>query len=216
MLYIDIHTHKIKCAQNPSLSVLNVFPADISSVSKSKFVTLGIHPWYISEAEANLKTLSEYVFLPNVIAVGETGLDKLRPDFEKQIDVFRAHIRIAQQVHKPLIIHCVRAYQEVTELLLSEKFELPVIFHWFSGSPQLAKQLTDKCWFLSFGQSLFDLESKTVRAFKAVPLEFIFFETDDSDYEISEIYEQAAFLRNCTAENLSDSISKNFQRFFQR
>ncbi len=209
MRLIDIHTHKNIKTNKDIVCVRNLFSSELNTYNPDSFFSAGIHPWHVKDMD-ELHQVEAVISNKNVVAVGETGLDKLKPEWDKQTELFHSHIELAKKYNKPLIIHCVRAYSEIQSIIESKKFNLPVVFHWFSGSPELARQLTAKGYFLSFGQSLFDENSKTIRAFAATDLKFIFLETDASDFSISEIYQRAANLRNIDIEQIAASVQQNF------
>ena len=96
------------------------------------------------------------------------------------------------------------------KILKQEQFNLPVVFHRFGGGTGLAKQLTDKGWFLSFGQALFHEKSSTVRAFIKMDLKRIFLETDDADITIEKIYTQARLLKSIDIKHLKFTLCNNF------
>ena len=78
MTYFDIHTHAIP--EHPSQTIVSVNVNDLSITKDIQFVSIGIHPWYLTEenAEYQWKTLKESVNEPRIRAIGEAGLDKLK------------------------------------------------------------------------------------------------------------------------------------------
>ena len=154
---------------------------------------------------------AEVMELPDsVIAIGECGLDRvLKVNWKKQVEVFVWHLRLAQQYHLPLIIHCVRAYGEVLKYLLDHKINTPVIFHGYNGNVQQTQRLLqeDNIYF-SFGELLFR-KSKAQQVLPQIPLERIFLETDCSAKKIDEIYRQAATLLAVKEATLVKTIGKN-------
>ena len=108
--------------------------------------------------------------MQNVVAVGEAGLDKVcTTDFVLQQTVFSAHIQLANELQKPLIVHCVRAHAEAMQLLKKNKVKVPVLFHGFTKSKELALQLMAQGYYLSFGHGLMKNNLRTV--FAALPLD---------------------------------------------
>ena len=99
-----------------------------------------------------MQELAELAALPQVRAVGETGLDYYWDDAppEVQQDWFRAHIALAKQVGKPLMIHDRDAHQDILRILAEEGAPDTVIFHCFSGDAELAKRCVDAGYLLSF------------------------------------------------------------------
>ena len=115
-------------------------------------------------------------------------------------------------MQKPLIIHCVKAFNETFQLLQQQRAQGPVIFHGFAKNSALAKQLVNKGYYLSFGKHL--LTPSGAITFKTIPLEYIFLETDDSEIMIEEIYKTAASIKNIDITTLTQQITKNAQRVF--
>ena len=130
--YIDIHTHR-KESSEEFFSLHNISPEDFIRLpdSEKNCFSAGIHPRCIdSTVEEKIKILRQIAPNPSILAIGETGLDKLcRVDFTLQKEIFNHQISIAKEVKKPLIIHCVKAYNEVQQLLKEARAEVPVIFH---------------------------------------------------------------------------------------
>jgi TatD DNase family protein len=129
-----------------------------------------------------------------------------------QQQLFTAQIQLANQLQKPLIIHCVRAYEEVQHLLQQQHNAVPVIFHGFNKNAVLAQQLISKGYYLSFGKAV--LQDAMQEVLRAVPRDKIFFETDDSDYSIETIYTAAATALQIDINSLSLQIQKNAAAVF--
>ena len=108
--------------------------------------SVGIHPW--EAAEGDLATVREHVGPAQI--VGEIGLDYLRPDREAQLRIFEGQLRLAEAAGKPVVLHCVKAFEETMRLL--KQFRLrAVIFHGFIGSPEQAARAVAAGYYLSFG-----------------------------------------------------------------
>ncbi|MDR1730300.1 MAG: TatD family hydrolase [Prevotellaceae bacterium] len=213
MKYIDIHTHRKKNNEN-ILSLQNISPEKFIQQPgyENNCFSAGIHPWYIDTTlEDKINILKQIASNPAVLAIGETGLDKIcKTDFDLQKRAFNAQISIAGTVQKPLIIHCVKAYNEVQQVLKEAKTNVPVLFHGFRGKPQLAKELTNAGFYLSFG-NLFNEES-----LKQTPIDRIFLETDDADIEIEKIYTLVAEVKGLSVNKLIKTVNENFERCFGR
>ena len=99
-----------------------------------------------------LGELAELAALPQVRAVGETGLDYYWDDAPHAVqqEWFRAHIALAKQVGKPLMIHDRDAHEDILRILAEEGPPETVIFHCFSGDAELAKRCVDAGYLLSF------------------------------------------------------------------
>lgn len=179
--------------------------------------SLGLHPWYIipDGIEHELVQLEKYASLQNVVAIGECGLDKLtKTDWALQEEAFRKQIRLANKLYKPLIIHCVRAYDEVLQILKQELVAVPVIFHGFNKNVQIAQRILAKGYYFSFGAALLNDQSSAIAALRACPEDRFFLETDDADITIGQIYEKAADARKTGKDDLILQLQKNFQAVF--
>ncbi len=218
MNFIDIHTH------NPGLedgifSIINLLPEEnLPPADNGLYYSVGLHPWLLESSlnvQEQLMKVEELSVSGNVLAIGECGLDKLaRVDMALQEMVFTQHAVIAEKVNKPLIIHNVKAYNELIMLKMRLKATVPWILHGFKGSPETAIQLRNHGFMFSFGKALVNPKPKVVLSLLQIPVELVFFETDESDMKISEIYAIASELKNCQVEELKQNVFLNFKRVF--
>lgn len=178
--------------------------------------SLGIHPWYVdSDFDNQLAQLEQYATLPNAVGIGECGLDKVtKTPWDLQERAFRLQIELANTLHKPLIIHCVRAYDEVLQILEQEQTAVPVIFHGFNKNVQVAQRILAQGYYLSFGAALQNDQSSAIAAIEACPGDRFFLETDDANIGIGQIYEKAADIRKTDLDALILQLHKNFQAVF--
>ncbi|NOZ36235.1 MAG: TatD family hydrolase [Chlorobi bacterium] len=213
MEFINIHTHN---HNTNAVSVINLFPEDVDNVIPEKFYSVGIHPWNVSKinVSAQLQIISEIVTKENVIAVGEIGLDKLHPEFDLQKEIFLKQLYIAEELKKPVIVHCVKAFSELLEILKDEKQTVPIIIHRYSGNITIAEQLLKYGCYFSFGYDLFNSKSKVMKVFKKIPKENIFLETDDAYISIENVYQKAAEIKEISIKNISEYILSNFNLVF--
>lgn len=186
--YIDIHTHQ------PTLS----HPAPEGA---------GVHPW-----DAQKKTINE-AELRSATLIGEIGLDyACTVDRVLQKDIFCRQLSLAQQYSKPVVLHCVRAFEDVMRCL-SQYHLRAVIFHGFIGSRQQAEQAVKRGYFLSFGEGAFR-SPRTLDAMRHIPLSHLFAETDESPMPIEKIYEMIARERGISIEDLQQQIEENYNNIF--
>ena len=129
-----------------------------------------------------------------------------------QKNYFAKQIQLANEIKKPLLIHCVKSYAEVLQILKENKVSVPVVFHGFNKNAEQAEQIINQGYFLSFGKYLLDERGKEV--FKLLPLEKIFLETDDSPVEIETIYKSAALAKQMDVLILKQQIEKNAKLVF--
>jgi len=215
MQYFNLHTHQFK-NQEHILELVNQYPQEFDNVILN--YSIGIHPLFIDEKrlESDLEILEQKAGLPECLAIGECGLDKRSETaFEIQLEVLEKQFLIAEKFRKPLVIHCVHAFQELVEMKNQLQITVPIIIHGFSKKEQLAKQLLNNGFYLSFGRYLLtnpELES----VFNGVPENQFFLETDTSDYTIEEVYALAAKYKKITVTELQQIISNNFNTVFNK
>ena len=132
----------------------------------------------VDEVLAEIETLAG---LPQVRAVGETGLDYYRDhaDPAVQRDWFRAHIGIAKRTGKTLMIHDREAHEDVLRILADEGAPERVVFHCFSGDVEMAKRCADAGYVMSFAGNLTFSSAQNLRDAAAVaPAGLVLVETD--------------------------------------
>ncbi len=210
--YIDIHTHRLDMIQDGfNRSVINIALNHNETIVDGD-CSIGLHPWYInSNTEKVLELMQTMIQRTNVVAIGECGLDKNSAiPFEKQQQVFEQQILLAITFQKPLIIHCVRAFQEVLASLVKAKFHLPVIFHGYRKNWTLAKQLMDKGYYLSIGVHCLDGSQDEV--VRNIPFTHLFLETDTyTATEVATLYQYVAQVRSIPVEMLKQALYHNYK-----
>jgi TatD DNase family protein len=150
MIFFDVHTHN-KIATKNIFSIVNKYPN--ASGFTAPF-SIGIHPWFINKdkIEEELLSIKEKLKYKNCFALGECGLDKVaETDFELQKSVFRKQLQLSEKYKKPVIIHCVRSFQEIIELKKELKPTQIWILHGFQKNLQVAKSLFKNGIVMSFG-----------------------------------------------------------------
>lgn len=213
MKYINIHRHGP--AEVNEFGIENLYKN--FEKAPGSYFSAGLHPWYITDETwksqyEQLESLSRNA--PQMLAVGECGLDKVcDTDFHLQEKVFTAQVMLANHSQKPLIIHCVRAFDEVMQVLKNNRNTVPVIFHGFNKHKVLAQQLAGKGFYLSFGKAL--QKDAVKETFGTVPLSQVFLETDDAGIDIAGIYRMAAAAAAISEETLSLQLQKNLSSIFK-
>lgn len=213
---IDIHRHAGDIGTADRV-LQNLFHHQAGEVIPGRWYSIGLHPWNVEEQtlEGDIEMVRKGASNNQILAVGEAGLDKaIKTPLEIQKQAFEYQISIAVEMNKPMIIHCVRAYQEIMEYRISLHHKYPWIIHWFNASREMGEQLIDKGFYLSFGHMLFNNNSKAFHAFTDLPLERIFLETDDAGYSIDEVYDRASQLRLMELSELEAQIESNFYNCF--
>ena len=195
------------------------------------YAAVGVHPedcgdWTDEDVE-ELRALANH---PKVVAVGEIGLDYYWPENppkELQKRVFRAQLALARELDLPVIVHDREAHGDSMELV-REFPEVRGVFHCFSGSAEMARELVKLGWMISFtGVLTYKNARKAVEAARAVPLDRIMIETDspymtpvphrgrrnDSGY-VGLICQKLAELKGIDPEQCSAATLNNGRKFF--
>jgi len=213
-MFINIHTHSENISDG-GVAIQSFFHDQI--VPGTGSYSIGLHPWHIEWAniENVMFQLETIVQTENVVAIGETGLDRARSTpVELQTMVLRRHIALAEKFNKPLIVHCVRAYPELISEL--KGITVPVIIHGFRGNVQTVEQLVSHELYISFGAALLDPSEKLKDALRAVPLTQLFLETDEDDIDIEPIYRAASEVLGCDIDELAQTLESNYRTVFDR
>ena len=202
-MILDIHTHHP--APQPC-GVIAVNPSEFQPIP-DQFYSIGIHPWDIGGEinEDTWESLEKYASDPQVVAIGECGIDLLKGGhLFKQMQVFKRQIDLSEKIHKPLIIHDVRAHDVIVGLKRDLKPTQQWMVHGFRGKPTVAKMLNDAGIWLSFGEKFNPL------SLQAVPVEMILAETDESEMSIFEIIKTLSAVKGT---DLTQDIARNVGRF---
>lgn len=212
-MYYNFHTHKTT-NESDVFELINQHPKDFDA-SISNY-SIGIHPWYIIEnkIDEDLSFIKSKLADKNCLAVGECGLDKrIEISFDLQEDVFRKQLALAEKFKKPVVIHCVASFQELIKIKKELNVSVPMIIHGFSKKRELANQLLDNGFYLSFGKYLLrNPELKSV--FQSVPNDKFLLETDTEEERIQEVYKVASKYKSLEINELKDIIETNFRRIF--
>ena len=212
MRFVNLHTH-LSDTDEHVVSLHNKH--EHFDIIEKPYASCGLHPWYLSseEVSSQFESLASSVKLENVLAIGECGLDKVcNTPWDLQVYWFQKQIELANEVQKPLIIHCVRAFQEVMDALEKMGNTQPVIFHGFQKKMELANQLLSFGAYLSFGHQLKNNQVQLV--FAEVPSSRIFLETDNADCSIQDVYTFAAHAKGISVDELQQIIAQNANRVF--
>jgi len=212
-MYYNIHTHYYRQQENV-VSVYNRY-RDFNAGATKGLYTAGLHPWYLhpETMDGELQLLEQLVTDKNLLAIGECGLDKITDTpWHLQEQAFTRQIILAQQYHKPLIIHCVKAFSET--LLLLKHVTVPVIFHGVNNKLSVVQPVINAGYYLSFGKSLLHPNPSVSASFLATPLNRLFLETDDMEVDIREVYKSAAKIRNIAEKEILLQLEKNFNTVF--
>lgn len=221
---LDIHTHH---APPQPQGVIAVSPEDFSPVEGQAY-SVGIHPWNtidgINYGAATSNSLPAYEEIwrqlekaatnPQVVAIGECGIDLTKggPMF-RQLQVFKRQVELSEKLQKPIVIHCVKAY----DVVLGLKRDLAPTQNWcihgFRGKPAAAIQLMQKGIYLSLGEYFNQETLRTIleNETSSSPLSSLLLaETDESPLPIEEIISR---LEAASGRPLAALITSNTSRF---
>jgi TatD DNase family protein len=215
--FIDIHTHRSLEKNELGLYVLDL--DEIRSETFSARSVIGLHPWWLDslsdeESEALWLQIEKLALDTRVWAIGETGMDRIRGPVERQREFFLRHLNCAP--HKPLVLHMVRSSSDLLGLIPVSSAR-PLILHDVNLNQQEVKAWLDRGAYFSYGAALFRSNARaTHEALKLVPLDRLFFETDDGSWNIEEAYRAGHALAGPSIEFAAfvEQIARNFDHLF--
>lgn len=195
MEFIDFHTHRETAEGVVTPRSFGIHPCRADAVEAGTFDTF--------------RASCESRFAEAEI-IGECGLDKVcAVPMDVQERVFRWQIDIAAGLRKPMVIHCVRAFNELMALRRQNGSGIWVV-HGFTGSRQLAQQLAQAGIWVSYGAALLDERRAKVRESLSANDGPFLLETDDSPCGIEAVYRAAAEIRKTTVDELASTIKRNY------
>jgi TatD DNase family protein len=155
-----------------------------------------------------LSTLSRQ---PNIALIGECGLDKtIDIPMNFQNEVFERQLLLAETVGKPVIVHCVKAFNEVVALKRKLKPSVPWVIHGFNNNANVLKTLIDNDLYISMGAALLRSNSNAAKLIRNIPPERLFLETDAKPVSIKAVYAVASEHLKMSSEQLRRNIYQNF------
>ena len=205
MIISDIHTHH----HNRSHAIISLSPAQFDRET-TQLCSIGIHPWdsnhYTTE---DIELLYEIATYPQVVAIGECGIDRLRGgSIEEQITLFEQHILLSEKVQKPLIIHAVKCADVILSLHRKHSPKQTWIIHGYRGNDTTAQQYLKRGIELSYGEKF------NSRALSITPLEQLWIESDESTCNINDIYNMVAGILKIDPKILQQSIEDRAKNLF--
>ena len=202
---IDCHTHHTDA------------PAALIAVDPRQFdpqpgvwYTVGYHPWHdvdkLTQEDFNLLELCARH--PQVLAIGETGMDSLRgADLDTQARVFVRHLQVAHSVHKAVVVHCVRTAQRIIhERHKAGLDNVTLAIHGMRSNERVAQALLEAGCYLSFGFRF------NPAALLATPPDRLLIETDDATVSISEVATIVADVLGVSCSQVIKTAAENIQR----
>lgn len=201
----DIHTHHHP--ETTGTSIIQLTPGNFKP-QPGNYYSVGLHPWSIdNDWPTQMAKLGVMALHPQVVMIGEAGMDKKNSHapLEQQIEVFRQHVRLSELVHKPLIIHCVKAVDELLALRKETRATLPWVLHGFRGGAEQAQQLYRAGISVSIG------EHYNEQLVQTLPTDNLLLESDDLG-DIDTTYRLVSNTLGIDEEHLQSIINRNILR----
>lgn len=181
--------------------------------------------------EESLEVYRQMASHPKVVAIGEIGLDYHYDDTPREVQQywFRRQLELADQVGLPVVIHEREAHGDGLEIVRKWADKVPGVFHCFSGSAEMAKEIVSLGWMISFtGVLTFKNARRAIEAAQAIPLDRIMIETDcpymaptpyrgkrnHSGY-VPKVAEKLAEIKGLSVEEIAAITTENGKRFFR-
>lgn len=207
MKFYDVHTH----GKATLTDIKNVIFSWDDPVSKG-YYSIGAHPLFYEWTKDLYSQLVKMCRPKAALAVGECGFDKRSPmSFSEQSDLFMTHVKISEELQKPLMIHCVGHFNELANLRREVAPTQPWIIHGFRKNPQLADSLVQLGFYFSMGKDGMRREG----LLEVIPPDRLFFETDeDTELNIEDVYREGAAMIGIDVEHLAGKLEENFDRVF--
>jgi TatD DNase family protein len=208
--------------------------AEVAAQHDDVWATVALHPNEAGQGAATdeaLREIEALAALPQVRAVGETGLDHYRTGPEghrAQEESFRAHIAIAKRTGTALVIHDRDAHDDVLRVLAEEGAPDAVVFHCFSGDATMARLCADRGWVMSFaGPITFKANDGLREAARVAPRDLLLVETDapfltpmpyrgrpNAPYLVPLTLRALAEARGDDVDTLADAVTATGRRCF--
>lgn len=210
---VDIHTHRSGTDQPSGVKMVRSYRLGAEEELPPAPFSAGIHPWDAGNLHDTARLLDRLREM-HVAAIGEIGLDysHAKETITQQTELFEAQLEIAIERQLPVVIHCVKAFEQVMTTLHRHSTQ-NVLLHGYIGSPEQTRRVIDAGYYISAGAT--SLQSpKTVNSLRTTPLDRLFLETDDADVSIEAIYRQASDVLGIPLPDLRVSLYENFKKLF--
>lgn len=201
-IILDFHTHRPDAVD----ALISVDPRRFD-VCPGLWYSVGYHPW---DSVSSL-TDDDYALLERcanhrqVLAIGETGMDRLRGgDLAFQATAFARHLQLAHRLDKPVVVHCVRAAQDILEVRHRLGLDdVTLAIHGMRSNSHVARTLLDAGCYLSFGEHFNE------EALLATPLDRLLVETDESPTNIYDIIAEVARCKGLSSQQIIEQVDAN-------
>ena len=196
------------------------------------YAAIGVHPYDAADVDDNLIENLRTLAINNkkVVAIGESGLDYSHgnEDREAQKRAFIRHIKLADELNLPIIVHNRDSHKDMMDILTSQRPKNAII-HCYSGSLEMAKILIDMGYFISFsGTVTFKNAKKLVDVAEFVPLDKLLIETDcpylspepergtrNNPLKVRYTAARIAELKGLTFEEIAKATMENAKRVYK-
>jgi TatD DNase family protein len=208
-MFVNTHTHR----ESPGTQ--QIFNA-AGHPAGHQWFSDGIHPWDAGKVDGISTELANSWTQPNCLAVGEIGLDKLTDvPFDQQLIIFEQQIEQSEKLGLPVILHCVKAWNEVAQVRKRLKPAQPWIFHGFRKAALLDSVLQEGL-LISIGTAIL-WDEKLQQILPEIPNDKLLLETDsDENYRIEDVYRKVAQLKSLTLPALEKQLLDNFKNTFHK
>lgn len=206
-MLINIHTHIVT---NPFKELLNSssilddgyfsYCEDLESIGLIQ-----------KKSEAEIESILTH---ENCLALGETGLDKnLSISFNKQIEYFINQIHKSEKYQLPIIIHCVKSWNELSKIKNEFSVKQPWVFHGFRKTNLIESILASNVK-ISIGTAVL-WDKRLQECVKEIPINQLFLETDnDLRFTIRDVYNQVSRIKNISLQTLEEQLYINTKNTF--
>jgi TatD DNase family protein len=217
--FIDIHSH-FDSPERDVFTIKNLLQTEWENgfITEGGYYSTGLHPWFLTDDnfENDFNKLIQLVENQNIIAIGECGLDRLKgASLDFQIQAFEKQIILAESLEKPVIIHCVRAFNEIISVKKRLKPKTPLIVHGFDQNEQILTDLLKNDFYISLGEKILRGASNSVNALLRTPVHRLFFETDDKRISIKHLYQVSSDILKTDINSLKSRVYENFNIIFR-
>lgn len=223
----------IQLLMNPGCSLASSYNTDrLSREYDYIYAAVGSHPDVADEV--NEDVLEEYRKLcklnPKIKAIGEIGLDYHYEDIPREIQLkaFRMQMELARELNLPVIVHEREAHEDGMKVV-DEFPEVTGVFHCYSGSAEMAKELIKRGWYIGFtGVLTFKNARKAIEVASQIPLDRIVLETDcpymspapfrgkrNDPGKLYRMAERLAEIRGMTLEEIHEITTENGKRLYR-
>ncbi|WP_153915198.1 TatD family hydrolase [Shewanella sp. TC10] len=233
-LFMQMHELGITSAIIPGISEHQWQRQIAIATEFNCYFALGIHPWYLPKNIEDSLTLLEQAIIQqrantSFVALGECGLDKLKPDFSIQKELLSGQLNLANQFNLPVILHAVKCHQELFEILQQHPNQRGGVIHGFYGGPELAQRYINLGYKLGIGGLLMNPNAKKLRkTITEIDIEHFLIETDspsmtpynanekrNTPLHLPKFVSEIANLQKKTTVFILEQLNKNASQLFE-